>query len=184
MKKHKLFIAMVLGCSLLIPNCAFADSVVNSETEVLENTIEPHAHDWEYKRIVKNRKLHPEVYIGLATGQNATGTVFKTKGGFSYTETGGDALDVTVSVSYGPISVSVDPGTVEKAGGVNMESPYIGKACWLHVWKDLEVIEYDLFRKMAGTSQEWQKYGTETKVLTGKVYYGVYDVMSEPKDTP
>ena len=184
MKKYKLFIAMVLGCSLLIPNCAFAASVVNGETEVHECTIEPQAHDWEYKRIIKKRTFKPEAYIGLATGQNAVGTVCKTKGGFQYSETGGDALDVTVSVSYGPISVSVDPGTVEKSGGVYLESPYIGKACWLHVWKDLEVIEYDLFRKMAGTSQEWQKYGTETKVLTGQVYYGVYDVMAEPKNTP
>lgn len=184
MKKHKLFLVMVLGLSLLIPNCAFAASEVNGETETLENTIEPKAHDWDYKRTITKRTFKPEVYIGLATGQNAAGTVFKTPGGFSYTETGGDALNVTLSVSYGPISVSVDPGTVEKAGGVNLDSPYVGKACWLHVWKDLEVIEYDLWRKIAGTSQEWQKYGTDTEVLVGKAYYGVYDVMTEPQTKP
>lgn len=184
MKKQKIFMVMVIGISLLIPNCAFAASEVETVATALENTDETKAHDYEYKKEYKCSHKVLEKYIGLASGQNTSGTVFGNKGGFYYSETGGTDVSISISVSYGPISVSVDPGTVKKSGGIFIESPYIGKACWLHVWKDVEVIEYDIYRKMAGTSQNWQYYDTETELVTGKSYYGVYDTKSEPAKKP
>lgn len=167
MKKRviSLILCIVLCCSICTPALA-------AETG---KNVSPQAHDLEYKLVEVSKEPKKMVYIGKAGGQPAGGYNLP-QGSYLYWTAGGNSETLSLSVGWGAVSASIDVGSVSGAGSVGTAVPALANTpCWLHIYKDLTIIRYEIYQRFAGTSGSWSASGEYvTRVIEGTVYQRCY----------
>lgn len=120
------------------------------------------AGDTEYKRELVETKSFTKKYIGIAGNQPSGGTVFKSAGGFYWSD-GGNIVNVSFALAAGPVSIGISAGK-SGSSGTYISAP-VNVACKLHIYKDVTVRKYALYRKTVGSSTwilDSYDYGAET----------------------
>ncbi len=153
-------LATIMSLSLCVPAFA-ADEVKNPHTK---------AHDMEIKLVEVDRRSFTMKHIGKAGGQPIGGFNLPAGSYLSWIP-GGTSSTVTLSVGWGVFTFSTDVGsTIEGTSGV-MVPALANRACWLHIYKDLTVIKYEVYERPAGTSWAWSPTGEYiTRAIEGQVY--------------
>jgi hypothetical protein len=149
------------------------EEINRTEQELLENLTKQRSPLYEYKTEKVGTQTDEKVKIGYAENQPVNGTVFKSKGGFYWSNSGSN---VTVSVAYGSFSVGITPGKTGSAG-YYIESPYINQACKLMIHKDIQVTKYKQYRRVVmGNGAEWEYIGNVYTKIPSKNYISVVKV--------
>lgn len=128
------------------------------------------AHDLDYKLVEVNREERTRVHIGKAGGQPSGGYNLPAGSYLSWTP-GGDSASITLSLTWGVVSGSLDVGTTNMGSVGTVVPALANQTCWLHVYKDLTIIQYEIYQRPAGTSWEWRSTGEyTTRIIEGTVY--------------
>lgn len=105
----------------------------------------------------------------LVPGQATKGEIYPI-GSFIYVSTqGGSKLDVSVSFSFGRVSVSIDPGFISSSAGGRGIIVETDQPCLLYVDKQVECTKYALYERLLGTSGDWDFVGY--RYITKEVSY-------------
>jgi hypothetical protein len=168
----------IIGATLAFVMCfssystAFAADVVTptddallpvcESSSVIDTSISPLADiGWYYKEVKVDSKTAVKVPIGYAGGQPLNGTVFpNTTSGF-YWNDGGYNVSVSISVGYGPMSVSVSCGSTGGTG-YYVNAPIANKAVKLYIYKDLTTTRYKLYKVYYSGQQQFLNYTYKT----------------------
>lgn len=135
----------------------FATEVEDAASNVVT---EDDAHDVESKRIVVDEK---RVDKWVIADQNREGYSTPQEGlGIVYNLSGGDTVDVSISLAYGAASVSItrgcaigDTGT-PGVSGYTMDVPADGHKYVLLTKNTIEAKQYGIYERQAGTNLPWE----------------------------
>lgn len=155
---------MILAVSFCLSMCISAFAADDSKEPQTK------AHDMEVKLVEVDRQSFTMKHIGKAGGQ-PNGGYNLPAGSFLAWIPGGTSATVTISVGWGVLTFSTDVGSA-RAGTAAATIPALeNTACWLHIYKDLTVIKYEVYERPAGTSWAWSPTGEYTsRVIEGQVY--------------
>jgi len=136
--------------------------VIDVEEKQEPTVVTPKAGDTEYKRELVETKNFTKKYIGVAGNQPSNGTVFMSPGGFYWSD-GGSTVSVSFALTTGAISLGISVGKTGSSGQY-IDAP-VNTACKLHIYKDITVNKYAVYKKTVGSSTwvfDRYDYGTET----------------------
>ena len=136
--------------------------IIDVQEEAIPDVQITRAGDTEYKRELVETKTFTKKYIGVAGNQPSGGTVFNSAGGFYWSD-GGNIINVSFALSAGPVSIGISAGK-SGSSGTYISAP-VNTACKLHVYKDVTVRKYALYKKTVGSSTwtlDSYDYGAET----------------------
>lgn len=154
-------LCFILTTSISAPvfaNTGETQAVVSNVIENASDNSTKRAQDWEYKRESGSSLIKADQYIGVAPGQGADWTVFYDEpAGFNWTPSG-SPVTVTVSAPMGVFSISANLGSCGSSG--KFYGAKKNKPCRLEVYKDIEIKEYQVYRRPIGTTK-WVFYKTE-----------------------
>lgn len=108
------------------------------------------AGDTEYKKELVETKSFTKKYIGVAAGQPSNGTVFSSPGGFYWSD-GGNNVDVSFAMTAGVVSLGISAGKTGTTGQY-ISSPYVNRACKLHIYKDVTVYKHAIYKRISSGS--------------------------------
>ena len=148
---------------------------LDTKAETLQTTeeipISKSAHNMEYKK----KKLNTKTVVkdlGEAGGQPSKGVSFQT-GGHIYWQDGGSSQTYYIAVGNSVANVSVGIGDVaEGVTSYSLDVPAGRTRYKMGVTKTIEVREYEIFTRLAGSSNPWKHdcYTTEYKVTSIDFY--------------
>lgn len=145
-----------------VPEAVLNTVVIDVQERNIPDVQITRAGDIEYKREVVETKNFTKKYIGVAGNQPSGGTVFSSPGGFYWSD-GGNIVNVSFALSAGPVSIGISAGKTGSSG-TYISAP-VNTACKLHVYRDVTVRKYALYKRTVG-SNTWTldsySYGAET----------------------
>lgn len=170
--KMKKIVSLILALLIAFNFCFPVFAADNFEFEEEPIT---RAHDLEYKLVEVHREPEKRYYIGKAGGQPAGG-YYLPEGSYLYWTSGGYSQTGNITLSWGLVSISTDVGSASSAGGSTgaMIPALANQACYLYVDKDLTIVQYEIYKRFAGTNGSWTSTGEyTTRVYGGTVYLRV-----------
>lgn len=166
-------LAVVMCLSISLP--AFATHIEDSDivTANSDSSGSHRAHDVEERYELVSDETKKNIYVGYAAGQMKNGTVFHSKDGpcgFFWTDSGGNMVDISLSLSFGPLSVSASTGSTGMGGMFISARPEI--PCKLYVARDFNVKRYKVYERPIGSSMGWcfRRYETEVTIVKTHLY--------------
>lgn len=149
-------------------------SVSIAVAATVNEAVTPQAGDWDYERRLVSCENKYKVSAGYAAGQPTYGTQFpNTTSGFLWKD-GGSNVTVSVSLSYGPVSISISPGSISSTG-YYINVPNANVYAKLKVFRDVRICKYNVYKKLAGTSGSWYFSHVEyTTTVLGQSFAIVY----------
>lgn len=167
----KKIISVILTLSLVLGSCgaAFADT---NDSNAENNQISPKGGvGWHYEDVKIGSKTAYNVPIGYAGGQPANGTVFpNTSSGFYWVD-GGYNVNVSISVGYGAMSVSVSPGYTGGSTGNFIAAGIANKSVKLYINRDLTTSKYEHWKVYDSGQRELVSYVYKT--VPTRTYYNI-----------
>ena len=131
-----------------------------------ENSIEPYAHDVEYKREIVDSDTVWIEHI-LVSGQPLSGTCVDGK--LYCNPYGGMETTMEVSFSFKTVSISITPGTFSNTITAVGANTIPGKYCLLYLDKEYICNKYALYERLTSSS-EWRFIGYDYGTVLNRVH--------------
>ena len=167
-------IATTLTLILFFANCttAFATDeieqtvgdtgTVYDDSNLSSTSITPRSDaGWYYKEVKVDSKTAYKKPIGYAGGQRQNGVVFTDPDDGFYWSNGGYNVSVSISVGYGPMSVSVSRGGIGSIGYFK-RAGIANKAVKLYIYRDLTTTRYKRYKVYYSGAQQYIGYVYKT----------------------